>query len=134
MRTSCQFHGSGGGGAAVNAAVEESRKLRKQVGQLKGTVSKLENNERRMRVTAAEREKEYEKERTDLKKKIQQKRAELDEAVRKKDEFEKKKSKILIELLRKDERIYFLQEKLKQHRIELKEFKRSSTPGSHQSP
>ena len=87
-----------------------------------------------MRVTAAEREKEYEKERTDLKKKIQQKRAELDEAVRKKDEFEKKKSKILIELLRKDERIYFLQEKLKQHRIELKEFKRSSTPGSHQSP
>ena len=118
----------------MNAAVEESRKLRKQVAQLKGTVAKLESNERRMRTAAAEREKEYEKERTELKRKIQQKRTELDEAVRKKDEFENKKSKILIELLRKDERIYFLQEKLKQHRIELKEYKRSSTPGSHQSP
>ena len=90
---------------------------------------KLEANEKRLRAFAAEREKDFERERADLKRKLQHKRGEVEDALRKKDEFEKKKGKILTELLRKDERIYFLKEKLKSHREDL-----PKTPASHQSP
>ena len=127
--TTIKIHTGPGPISAMSSAIEESRKLKKQVSQLKGAILKLEANEKRLRAFAAEREKDFERERAELKKRLQQKRNEADDAMRKKEEFDKKKGKILTELLRKDERIYFLQEKLKAQRDEA-----IKSPASQMSP
>ena len=94
----------------------ELKRLKKQISDMKAYVTKIEGNERRLKVLLSQKESVFDSEKETLKRKLSTERKKATQAhegcSRVKDDFDKKKMQILQELITKDEQIATLTKQL----------------------